>query len=522
MTDNDGDKASASIDLGGQITIHDDGPLVSATGSAPTLSVDESFIPVIGSVGGGVGNVSSGNFAANFAVTPGADGQSGSTAYSLTINNSTTTLVDSLTGQTVHLVANGAGEVDGYVTISGVQTNVFTLTVDATGKVTMTELRGVHEGSGETPDTSEGTLLGTGLVSVTATVTDNDGDKASASIDLGGQITIHDDGPIFTSVMDAVVANQAGTSFTGLYTANFGADGLDHLSLALQASGMYSGSAVNFVQTVDNLTHVTKVDVQDATTHSVDFTFYYTETPQADGGVSMHAYSSPSDPTGSAFFTLDLNANGTYDYTLNSPSVITTTTVTGDSAFTSSGGGQNSLTSPDGQLVITGDLNGAAQQVKASHNGIAVGSTGLSMDTGETLHLGFAHEQAKVSFVLTQWQGGGTANVTFHVLDDNGATNVKDFNIAAIAKGSGTASISVIETSDNTLLTTNNGVAFNSATNTYTLYVNHDFDNVGVSYNSGGSTFTVNSITYGEVTTVHDLTMNFGLSATDHDGDTWF
>ncbi|MGT2466657.1 calcium-binding protein [Mesorhizobium atlanticum] len=136
------------------------------------------------------------------------------------------------------------------------------------------------------------------------------------------------------------------------------------------------------------------------------------------------------------------------------------------------------------------------------------------------MHLGFTHEQTKVSFVLTQWQGGGTANVTFHVLDDNGFTSVKDFNIASVSKGSGITSINVVETSDNTLLTTNNGVAFNSATNTYTLYVNHDFDNVGVSYNSGGSTFTVNNITYGEVTTIHDLTMNFGLSATDHDGDT--
>ncbi|OBQ62599.1 hypothetical protein A8146_15855 [Mesorhizobium loti] len=240
VTDNDGDKASASIDLGGQITIHDDGPLVSATGSAPTLSVDESFIPVIGSVGGGGGNVSSGNFAANFVVTPGADGQSGSTAYSLTINNSTTTLVDSLTGTPVTLVQNGAGEVDGK---DGLGHTVFTLTVDATGKVTMTELRGVHQGSGETPDTSEGTLLGTGLVSVTATVTDNDGDKASASIDLGGQITIHDDGPSITlsgaaapilNVDESYLANgstpnaaltAATAAFAGMFTVVQGADG---------------------------------------------------------------------------------------------------------------------------------------------------------------------------------------------------------------------------------------------------------------------------------------------------------
>ncbi|TPJ79291.1 DUF5801 repeats-in-toxin domain-containing protein, partial [Mesorhizobium sp. B2-6-2] len=175
VTDNDGDTAKASIDLGPQITIHDDGPAISATGSAPALSVDESFIPVIGSVGGGGGNVATGDFSANFAVIAGADGQSGSLAYSLTIGNTTTNLVDAKTGQTVLLAQNGSGEVDGYVMIGGVQTNVFTLTVDASGHVTMTELRGVKEATASLGDTSEGVSLGAGLVSVTAIVTDNDG-----------------------------------------------------------------------------------------------------------------------------------------------------------------------------------------------------------------------------------------------------------------------------------------------------------------------------------------------------------
>ncbi|WP_027054993.1 beta strand repeat-containing protein, partial [Mesorhizobium erdmanii] len=106
VTDGLGNTSTSTI----SINILDDVPSITPSGTAaPTLSVDESFIPVIGSVGGGVGNVSSGNFAANFTVTPGADGQSGSTAYSLTINNSTTTLVDSITGTPVTLVQNGAG-----------------------------------------------------------------------------------------------------------------------------------------------------------------------------------------------------------------------------------------------------------------------------------------------------------------------------------------------------------------------------------------------------------------------------
>ncbi|MGT2466658.1 hypothetical protein ACVOMV_18955 [Mesorhizobium atlanticum] len=120
-------------------------------------------------------------------------------------------------------------------------------------------------------------------MTLTATVTDGDGDKASQSLDLGSKATFHDDGPVFNSVMDAIVANQAGTSFTGTYNAAFGADGLDHLSLALLASGAYSGSAVTFVQSTS--AGVTTVQVQDATTHAVQFTFYYTEDAQPDGGV---------------------------------------------------------------------------------------------------------------------------------------------------------------------------------------------------------------------------------------------
>src|SRR5207248_8251647 len=64
-------------------------------------SVDESFIPAIGSVGVGGGNIATGNFSGNFAVTPGADGQLGTTAYSLSLNGGVsslaTTLVDSKT-----------------------------------------------------------------------------------------------------------------------------------------------------------------------------------------------------------------------------------------------------------------------------------------------------------------------------------------------------------------------------------------------------------------------------------------
>ncbi|TIV77589.1 MAG: type I secretion C-terminal target domain-containing protein, partial [Mesorhizobium sp.] len=166
------------------------------------------------------------------------------------------------------------------------------------------------------------------------------------------------------------------------------------------------------------------------------------------------------------------------------------------------------------------DLSGAGAQVKASAVGIAVGSTGQQMDPHETLHLNFTQDQTTVSFVLNKWGGNGVADVQFHVLDNGVAVGNFDLQIT---KPANDVTIKVVETSDSTLLTTNGGVAFDAATSTYTLYVNHVYDDVNVTYDhavSGNPTFAFNNITYGEVTTIHDLTMNFGLSATDHDGDT--
>ncbi|MGX5806432.1 DUF5801 repeats-in-toxin domain-containing protein, partial [Bradyrhizobium sp. Arg314] len=83
---------------------------------------------------------------------------------------------------------------------------VFTLGVDATGKVSLDLDRAVHEDNlANTPN--DGTSLAANLIQLTATVTDGDGDKASQAINIGNLLTVNDDGP-------SIVANPQFTAPT--------------------------------------------------------------------------------------------------------------------------------------------------------------------------------------------------------------------------------------------------------------------------------------------------------------------
>jgi hypothetical protein len=230
-----------------------------------------------------------------------------------------------------------------------------------------------------------------------------------------------------------------------------------------------------------------------------DYTFYYA-THAVSGGVELDAFfTNTSGTLSDAFFTLLINPDGTYTFDIESVGLLTQVTVNG-SDFGASSSGQPSLTSPDGQLVITGsDNNDNPLHVKASNNGIAVGDTGLQMDANEDLHLTFAQEQSQVSFTFTQWQSNGTADVKFDVLDGGGLVHEFDIPISR-PPGGGDTHIVVQETSNALLI---DSVAFDSVTQTYTLYVGSQFNQVDVDYNhvvSGGATFTVNNITYDQRT----------------------
>ena len=206
------------------------GPTIEAGVGLP-LVVDESFIPLVGSQQAPAGsNTDSQDFSASFTITAPAGVQS--VAYALTLAGGAasvaTTLIDSVTGGAVTLFQISPTEVDAKNAGGDV---VFTLVLDGTGHITLTELRGVHEGAGESPDASEGISLAAGLVSLTATVTDNNNATATASEDIGPNITIHDDGP--TAHVDTNSA-ESGQTVTGNVETNdtAGADGIASIAWA--------------------------------------------------------------------------------------------------------------------------------------------------------------------------------------------------------------------------------------------------------------------------------------------------
>src|SRR5207253_9782613 len=106
----------------------------------------------------------------------------------------------------------------------------YTVTVDGAGNVTLDQIRAVQHPDANNPNDSV-SLSADNLVVLTATVTDKDGDHASAALNIGQNLMFHDDGPsispsstepTMTADDTNLLANTA-ASFAGAYST--GSDG---------------------------------------------------------------------------------------------------------------------------------------------------------------------------------------------------------------------------------------------------------------------------------------------------------
>ncbi|WP_279484159.1 retention module-containing protein [Aeromonas dhakensis] len=276
VTDADGDRASAAVDLGANsvFRFEDDGPRAGLAEEAPSLgaTVDESLVSLGGVGGDGVASasLSAADVQAQFNPAFGADG-AGSIGYSLALSGSNVAsglyAVDPLTanGQGAAILLNQVGNV---ITGSAGGVDYFTLTINPTsGEVTLALLDNVWHGDTSNADDSVALTVGQGVLTLVQTVTDADGDRASAAVDLGANsvFRFEDDGPraglaeeapSLGATVDESLVSLGGVGGDGVASASlsaadvqaqfnpaFGADGAGSIgySLALSGSNVASG-----------------------------------------------------------------------------------------------------------------------------------------------------------------------------------------------------------------------------------------------------------------------------------------
>ncbi|MDR7103038.1 DUF5801 repeats-in-toxin domain-containing protein, partial [Croceicoccus sp. BE223] len=188
---------TATVNTSLTVTIEDDSPIVTQNEGfdAPTLVVDDTLL-----------NSDSADFSDAFDISFGGDGEF-DTFYSLNVSQQAAPsgLTETTSGLPIFLYQiNGVVYGSTAAAIGGVDTvnntNVaFTISVDGDGNVTLDQIKPVvHNDEGdpvEAAPVDAEQLTSAGLVTLTATAYDQDGDHQSATIDIGDTFFFEDDGP---------------------------------------------------------------------------------------------------------------------------------------------------------------------------------------------------------------------------------------------------------------------------------------------------------------------------------------
>ncbi|MDX8450519.1 calcium-binding protein, partial [Mesorhizobium captivum] len=203
------------------------------------------------------------------------------------------------------------------------------------------------------------------LVTLTATITDKDGDSSSATLNIGQNLTFLDDGPTVLAKTDLYFANSGTVSGTGVFDYSIGADG--HTTYSSLISDF---AAITLTGTVagNTITSPTVTWASETSTEAVfNISFSY-----LTGGVS-------TQETGTLTFD---KVAGTYTVDLADPiNSVTVLTTSGASAFD----GYNSDGSPDtsgpadvvvAQLDTNFFVQFTADKPTSGGNGVPLTATG--------------------------------------------------------------------------------------------------------------------------------------------------
>ncbi|MFV3304251.1 retention module-containing protein [Pseudomonas sp. NY15181] len=278
ITDFDGDKATSttSLDLGGKVTFDDDGPSIVVDSRADIrLVVDETNLDNNARV---EASLVSQLFTPHF----GADG-AGTITYAVsTVDGTDSGVRDGATGHRIFLF-NEAGSVVGRV--EGSNAIAFVVRED-NGALELDQRLALYHPDPTNPD--ETLSLAAGKITLTATITDRDGDSDSAQVDLGSKLVIYDDGPSIS--LAAGFNGQLVVDETTLAT-----DDTANFSTAFNATTGNDGGSVSYSLTA-NTGDLSGVQ----TTNGTDIVLVRVSATQVDGRVGTAG--------GPVAFTLTLNA----------------------------------------------------------------------------------------------------------------------------------------------------------------------------------------------------------------------
>ncbi|MFC5695699.1 retention module-containing protein [Pseudomonas sp. GCM10022186] len=251
VTDANGNTGTGTL----TVAIIDDVPDIRVQGlDGFELQVDETTLGVTDST----------NFAGAFTSVFGADGAAPGNAisYSLGVKSPgvDSGLRDSATGNGILLFKEGADIVG---RVAGGGQLAFRVSVAADGTLTLEQSRAIFHSPDSGPDQVTGLAAGD-LVTLTATLTDGDGDTDSATLELGGAISFRDDAPCIDPHVTVCLDDDAlpygnpggwgdsdpdSHNTSGIIPHDFGADGPGEIEL--QDSGAPYG--FTYVETSNGL-----------------------------------------------------------------------------------------------------------------------------------------------------------------------------------------------------------------------------------------------------------------------------
>lgn len=230
------DTAFDELDISGMFSFADDVPTVGLGGGAiPTLTTDDVDLADDGM------DTATGNVAGLFDVTDAGNDGDKSFAYTLALTDMTpgTTGIDSgiddvATGEDVMLTINATGTVITGAIGSGPTVFTITMTDTATGAIEFKQLRAATH-----PKSTDDTVIGLDAsevkIEAVATLTDNDDDVASNSVDITSAFSINDDVPSISADNgslapiatddDSVPDDTASQNYASAFSTAYGQDG---------------------------------------------------------------------------------------------------------------------------------------------------------------------------------------------------------------------------------------------------------------------------------------------------------